>query len=37
MTDAEKVARADFVLENTGDRAALRKVTELAWRKLRVA
>jgi dephospho-CoA kinase len=37
LSDAEKVARADFVLENTGDRAALRKVTELAWRKLRVA
>ena len=37
LSDAEKGSRADFVLENTGDRAALRKVTELAWRKLRVA
>jgi len=37
LSDAEKRSRADFVLENTGDRAALRKVTELAWRKLRVA
>ncbi len=35
MPDSEKAARADFVIENTGDRAALHaKVAEL-WNRLR--
>lgn len=34
MPDAEKAARADFVIENTGDLAALRARVETVWRKL---
>jgi len=35
MPDAEKAARADFVIENTGDLAALRTQVELIWQKLK--
>ena len=34
MTDAEKAARADFVIENTGDVGALRKTVETVWERL---
>ena len=34
MPDAEKAAQADFVIENTGDLAALRGHVESVWRKL---
>jgi len=35
MPDAEKAARADFVVENTGDLAGLRAQVESVWQKLR--
>jgi len=35
IPDAEKAARADFVLENTGDLAALRAQVEALWYRLR--
>jgi dephospho-CoA kinase len=35
MPDAEKAARADFVIENTGDLATLRTQVELIWQKLK--
>ncbi len=35
IPDAEKAARADFVLENTGDLAALRAQVEALWQRLR--
>lgn len=35
IPDAEKAARADYVLENTGDLAALRQKTAELWRCLR--
>jgi dephospho-CoA kinase len=34
IPDAEKSARADFVIENTGDLAALRQKVESVWEKL---
>ncbi|MGB7547591.1 MAG: hypothetical protein WBM14_07575, partial [Terracidiphilus sp.] len=34
IPDAQKVARADYVLENTGDKAALRAQVEDLWRRL---
>jgi dephospho-CoA kinase len=34
IPDAEKAARADFVVENSGDLAALRAETALLWQKL---
>lgn len=34
MSDAEKAARADFVIENTGDVAALRARVESVWNSL---
>jgi dephospho-CoA kinase len=36
MPDAEKAARADFVVENTGDLAALRVRVESVWQRLKV-
>jgi dephospho-CoA kinase len=36
MPDAEKAARADFVIENTGDLAALRDRVAAIWDRLRV-
>ncbi len=35
IPDAEKAARADYVLENTGDVAALRAAVESLWRRLK--
>jgi dephospho-CoA kinase len=35
IPDAEKAARADYVLENTGDQAALRAQVAELWRRLR--
>jgi dephospho-CoA kinase len=35
MPDADKAARADFVLENTGDLAALRERVESVWQRLK--
>ncbi len=35
MPDAEKAARADFVIENTGDLAALHAQVDVVWQKLR--
>jgi len=35
MPDAEKAARADFVIENTGDLAALRQKVEEVWKELK--
>jgi len=35
MPDREKAARADFVIENTGDVAALRARVDGLWEKLR--
>ena len=35
IPDAVKAARADYVLENTGDMAALRAQVEELWRRLR--
>jgi len=35
IPDAEKVARADYVLENTGDQAALRSQVVALWQRLR--
>lgn len=35
ISDAEKAAKADFVIENTGDRADLRKRVEAVWRELK--
>lgn len=35
MPDAEKAARGDFVLENTGDLGALRTAVERVWAQLR--
>ena len=34
MPDAEKAARADFVIENTGDLAGLRERVESVWERL---
>ena len=34
MPDAEKAARADFVIENTGDLATLRAQVDSVWRQL---
>ena len=34
IPDAEKAARADFVLDNTGDLAALRAATVTLWQQL---
>jgi dephospho-CoA kinase len=34
MSDAEKATRADFVIENTGDVAALRERVESVWEQL---
>ena len=35
MPDAEKAAHADFVIENTGDLAALRERVDAVWKKLK--
>ena len=35
IPDAEKAGRADFVLDNTGDEAALRAQVEALWVKLK--
>ena len=35
IPDAEKAARADFVIENTGDLAALRARVRSAWQQLK--
>jgi dephospho-CoA kinase len=35
IPDAEKAARADYVLENTGDRASLRAQVEALWQRLK--
>lgn len=35
IPDAEKIARADYVLRNTGDRTALRAQVESLWERLR--
>jgi dephospho-CoA kinase len=35
IPDAEKAARADYLIENTGDRAALRSQVEQLWERLR--
>jgi len=35
ISDAEKAAKADFVIENTGDLAALRERVEAVWQKLK--
>jgi dephospho-CoA kinase len=35
MPDAEKAARADFVIENTGDLARLRTAVEAVWGRLK--
>jgi dephospho-CoA kinase len=35
MSDAEKAARADYVIENTGDLAALRAQVSSLWERLR--
>jgi dephospho-CoA kinase len=35
IADAEKAAQADYVLENSGDRAALRAQVERVWRELK--
>jgi len=37
MRDEEKIARADFVIENTGDLAGLRHNVEVVWRELLAA
>jgi dephospho-CoA kinase len=34
IPDAEKAARADYLIENTGDRADLRRQAELLWERL---
>ncbi|MFP5237376.1 MAG: dephospho-CoA kinase [Acidobacteriota bacterium] len=34
MPDAEKAARADFVIENTGDLASLKKEVAIVWQRL---
>lgn len=34
MKDEEKIARADFVIENTGDLAGLRHNVEVVWKEL---
>jgi len=34
IPDAEKIARADYVLDNTGDEAALRTQVESLWQRL---
>lgn len=34
ISDEEKAARADFVIENTGDLAGLRSAVESIWKKL---
>jgi len=34
MRDEEKIARADFVIENTGDLAGLRHNVEVVWKEL---
>jgi len=34
MPDAEKAARADFVIENTGDLASLKQEVEAVWQRL---
>jgi dephospho-CoA kinase len=36
MTDAEKAARADFVIENTGDLSALRDRVVEIWERLKI-
>jgi len=35
IPDAEKIARADYVLDNTGDEAALRAQVEALWQRLK--
>lgn len=35
MTDAEKAARADFVIENTGNLGTLREKVETVWKSLK--
>ena len=35
IPDAEKAAHADFVIENTGDLAALRERVDAVWQKLK--
>jgi dephospho-CoA kinase len=35
ISDAEKAARADYVLDNSGDTAALRAQVEAVWRELK--
>ena len=35
IPDAEKAARADYVIENTGDKTALRSETVVIWRQLK--
>jgi dephospho-CoA kinase len=35
IPDAEKAARADYVLDNTGDEAALRAQVEALWQRLK--
>jgi dephospho-CoA kinase len=35
IPDAEKIARADYVLDNTGDEAALRTQVEALWQRLK--
>ena len=35
IPDAEKAARASFVIDNTGDKAALRSQVEALWRRLK--
>jgi len=34
IPDAEKVSRADYILDNTGDEAALRRQVETLWERL---
>jgi dephospho-CoA kinase len=36
IPDAEKVRRADYVLDNTGDEAALRRQVESLWQRLQL-
>jgi dephospho-CoA kinase len=35
IPDAEKAARADYILENTGDKAGLRAQVEVLWKRLK--
>jgi dephospho-CoA kinase len=35
IPDAEKAARADYVIENTGDKAALQAQTLEVWQRLK--